>query len=43
MRLLALARWDADRRERVLPDAADLELEVGAHAHDPQAVRVRLG
>ncbi|MEU2348088.1 glycoside hydrolase family 3 C-terminal domain-containing protein [Modestobacter sp. NPDC049651] len=41
--LLALARWDDERRERVLPEAADVELEVGAHAHDPQAVRVRLG
>ncbi|MGY5885049.1 beta-glucosidase [Modestobacter lacusdianchii] len=41
--LLALARWDDDRRERVLPDAADVELQVGAHATDPQAVALRLG
>nr|WP_246406183.1 glycoside hydrolase family 3 C-terminal domain-containing protein [Modestobacter versicolor] len=41
--LLALARWDADRRERVLPDVAAVELEVGAHAHDPQAAVLRLG
>jgi beta-glucosidase len=41
--LLALARWDADRAERVLPAAGDVELEVGAYAHDPQATVVRLG
>ncbi|QXG75168.1 glycoside hydrolase family 3 C-terminal domain-containing protein [Modestobacter sp. L9-4] len=40
--LLALARWDADRRERVLPEVSDVELEVGAHAHDPQATVLRL-
>ena len=41
--LLALARWDAGRRERVLPEVSDVELEVGAHAHDPQATTLRLG
>ena len=41
--VLALARWDADRRERVLPGAADVELEVGAYAGDPEAFTVRLG
>jgi beta-glucosidase len=41
--LLALARWDDERRERVLPERSDVELEVGAHAGDPQAVTLRLG
>ncbi|MCZ2830404.1 glycoside hydrolase family 3 C-terminal domain-containing protein [Modestobacter sp. VKM Ac-2986] len=41
--LLALARWDGDRRERVLPEVTDVELEVGAHAHDPQGTTLRLG
>jgi beta-glucosidase len=34
----ALAEWDPARRERVLPDPADVSLEVSAHAHDPSAV-----
>ncbi|MGY2081836.1 beta-glucosidase [Modestobacter sp. SYSU DS0657] len=41
--LLALARWDDDRRERVLPEVGDVELQVGAHATDPQAVVLPLG
>ena len=40
--LLPLAAWDADSRRRVLPDVGDVELEVGAHAHDPGAQRPRL-
>jgi beta-glucosidase len=39
--LRPLAAWDAERRQRVVPPAADVQLEVGAHAHDPRAVRVR--
>jgi beta-glucosidase len=38
---LPLAHWDGTRR--VLPSAADVVVEVGAHAHDPQAVVVRPG
>ena len=38
---LPLAAWDPRSRRRVLPDAADVVLEVGAHAHDPSAVVVR--
>lgn len=37
-----LARWDAGKRRRVLPDPADVVLEVGSYAHDPAAVVVRL-
>lgn len=40
--LLALAEWDPVQRERVPPTADDVELEVGAHAHDPAAVHLRL-
>ena len=39
--LRALAAWDSATRRRVLPPAADVELEVGTHAHDPAALRVR--
>lgn len=35
---LPLAHWDGARR--VLPEVADVVLEVGAHAHDPAAARV---
>ncbi len=35
---LALAHWDGTRRR--LPDPADVVLEVGAHAHDPDALVV---
>ncbi|MCZ2827078.1 MULTISPECIES: beta-glucosidase family protein [unclassified Modestobacter] len=41
--LLALARWDDDRRERVLPEVADVALQVGAHATDPHAITLHLG
>jgi beta-glucosidase len=40
--LLPLAAWDAASRRRVVPDVGDVELEVGAHAHDPRAQRLRL-
>jgi beta-glucosidase len=40
--LLPLAAWDDAARCRVLPAVADVELEVGAHAHDPASIRVRL-
>jgi beta-glucosidase len=40
--LLALGAWDPASRQRVLPPAGDVELEVGAHAHDPGAKVVRL-
>jgi beta-glucosidase len=38
----ALAEWDPVRRARVVPDVADVTLDVAAHAHDPAAVRVSL-
>ncbi len=41
--LLALAVWDPAGRRRVPPDPAAVELEVSSHAHDPDAVTVRLG
>jgi beta-glucosidase len=40
--LVALAEWDSSRRRRALPAISELTLEVGAHAHDPQAVLVEL-
>jgi beta-glucosidase len=40
--LRPLAAWDASARRRVPPDPSDVELEVGTHAHDPDAVVVRL-
>jgi beta-glucosidase len=40
--LRPLAAWDATTRRRVLPAPSDVELEVGAHAHDTRAVRLRL-
>jgi beta-glucosidase len=40
--LLPLAVWDDTERRRVLPAVADVGLEIGAHAHDPDALRVRL-
>jgi beta-glucosidase len=36
-----LAQWDPDTKERVLPSAAEVVLEVGSFAHDPAAVVVR--
>jgi beta-glucosidase len=41
--LWPLAAWDASSRRRVLPTASDVELEVGSHAHDSDAVPLRLG
>lgn len=38
--LVALAEWDATTRRRALPALADVNLEVGAHAHDPAAITV---
>jgi beta-glucosidase len=40
--LRPLATWDAAIRRRVPPVPSDVELEVGAHAHDAGAVRLRL-
>ncbi len=40
--LWPLAAWDAATRTRVLAGPADVELEVGAHAHDEAALRLRL-
>lgn len=40
--LLALAEWDPAALRRVPPSPADVTLEVGAHAHDPSAIRVEL-
>jgi beta-glucosidase len=39
---LALAEWDPSIRRRALPAVNDVTLEVGAHAHDPEAVVVEL-
>ncbi len=36
-----LARWDASKKTRVMPDPADVDLEVGSYAHDPSAVVLR--
>jgi beta-glucosidase len=35
-----LAEWSDALRRRVLPTAAEVSLEIGAHAHDPVAVTV---
>jgi beta-glucosidase len=40
--LTPLALWNDEARDRILPDAEDVELEVGAHAHDPHAAVLRL-
>ena len=40
--LLPLAAWDDESRRRVPPSPGDVELEVGAHAHAPDATRLRL-
>jgi beta-glucosidase len=40
--LRALAAWDGSQRRRVPPPAAEVELEVGAFAHDPAALHTRL-
>jgi beta-glucosidase len=40
--LVALAEWDPSLRRRALPAVSDLTLEVGAHAHDREAVVVEL-
>ncbi|MFF4795872.1 glycoside hydrolase family 3 C-terminal domain-containing protein [Streptomyces sp. NPDC001276] len=39
---LPLARWDAASGERVVPQAAEISLEVGSYARDRQAVIVQL-
>ena len=36
--LRPLAAWDGSARRRVVPPVADIELEVGAHAHDPSGL-----
>jgi beta-glucosidase len=41
--LLPLAVWDPVSRRRTLPAAGGVELEVGAHAHDPAANLLHLG
>jgi beta-glucosidase len=38
--LLALAEWDPLTRRRVVPPLGDVTLEVGAHAHDPDAIAI---
>ncbi|MBW8755310.1 MAG: glycoside hydrolase family 3 C-terminal domain-containing protein [Sphingomonadales bacterium] len=38
---LPLARWDRASAQRILPRPEDVLLEVGAHAHDPQAIVLR--
>jgi beta-glucosidase len=40
--LTPLALWNGAAKDRILPDPDDVELEVGAHAHDPQAAVLRL-
>ena len=41
--LLPLGAWDPVSRRRILPALGDVELEVGAYAHDPAARKVHLG
>jgi beta-glucosidase len=41
--LLPLAHWDLAARRRLPPPAADVVLEVGSYAHDPNAVVVPAG
>jgi beta-glucosidase len=36
--LRALAAWDGTTKQRVPPAVPDVELEIGAHAHDPAAL-----
>jgi beta-glucosidase len=40
--LTPLALWNDEAKDRIPPDPEDVELEVGAHAHDPQAAILRL-
>ena len=40
--LAPLAVWDPVRRRRVPPSTSDVELEVGAHVHDPGALSLQL-
>jgi beta-glucosidase len=40
--LTPLALWNDDARVRIPPDLDDVELEVGAHVHDPAAALLRL-
>jgi beta-glucosidase len=39
--LWPLAAWDPTAQQRRLPELATVAFEVGAHAHDPEAVRIR--
>jgi beta-glucosidase len=39
---LPLAQWDPTVKRRVLPPTTGIALEVGSHAHDPDAIVVRL-
>jgi beta-glucosidase len=41
--LVALAEWDPAVRRRIPPAPADVVLEVSAHAHDPDSIRLDLG
>jgi beta-glucosidase len=36
--LSPLAVWDCESARRVIPSFADIELEIGSHAHDPSAL-----
>jgi len=40
--LSPLAAWEPGSRRRVIPAFADIELEIGSHAHDPSALRLGL-
>jgi beta-glucosidase len=40
--LTPLAVWDPVGRRRIPPSTADVELEVGAHAHDPGALSLQV-
>jgi beta-glucosidase len=37
-----LAAWEPGSRRRVIPTFADIELEIGSHAHDPSALTLGL-
>lgn len=40
--LSPLAVWEPGSRRRVIPTFADIELEIGSHAHDPSALMLGL-
>jgi beta-glucosidase len=40
---LPLARWSASQERRIMPASDSVELEIGAYARDPAAVRLRIG